>query len=132
MRWNPARTLIAVTVIFIVVGASLITIRNLDGDQTTSSFAAMNDPHVYSSFVPISNQPAPLLHRAQYMRPTRPDQSLSLSVGLQPRNQQELNDLALAVRNPKSSLYRHFLTPEQFKDRFAPTVDQVQQVKQFL
>lgn len=132
MRWNLVRTLVAVTIILVVVGASLVTIRNLGIDRTTSSFAAMNDPHVYSSFVPISNQPAPLLHRAQYMRPTRPDQPLSLSVGLQPRNQQELSDLAQAVRNPKSPLYRHFLTPEQFKARFAPTADQVQQVTQFL
>ena len=132
MRWNLVRTLVAVTIILVVVGASLVTIRNLGMDQTTRSFAAMNDPHALGSFVPISNQPAPLVHRAQYMRPTRPDQSLSLSVGLQPRNQQELSDLAQAVRNPQSPLYRHFLTPEQFKERFAPTADQVQQVVQFL
>src|SRR5579885_2623679 len=132
MRWNLVRTLVAVTIILAVVGASLVTVRNLGIDQTTRSFAAMNDPHALGSFVPISNQPAPLVHRAQYMRPTRPSQSLSLSVGLQPRNQQELSDLAQAVRNPRSPLYRHFLTPEQFKERFAPTADQVQQVVQFL
>jgi len=121
MRWNLVRTLVAVVVIFVVVGASLITVRNLGMEQTTSSFAAMNDLHAFGSFVPMSNQPVPLLRRAQYVRPTRPDQPLSLSIGLQPRNQQELTDLALAVRNPKSPLYHHFLTPGQFKERFAPT-----------
>lgn len=132
MRWNLVRTFVAVLVICVVGGTSLLATHHLAGDQATSAFAAMNDVSADGQFVPISDQAAPLVHRAQYVRPTRLDQPLALSLGLQPRNSQGLNDLAQAVRNPTSPLYRHFLTPEQFKDRFAPTADQVQQVTQFV
>ncbi|HEU5226552.1 MAG TPA: S53 family peptidase [Ktedonobacteraceae bacterium] len=132
MRWNPIRNLVAILIILIVVAASLVTIQNLSQTQASSSLAAMNDLHAYGSFVPMSNQAAPLVRQARYVRPTRSDQPLAITVGLQPRNLNDLNDLVLAVRNPASPLYRHFLTPAQFKERFAPTTDQVQQVTQFL
>ncbi|HEU5226737.1 MAG TPA: protease pro-enzyme activation domain-containing protein, partial [Ktedonobacteraceae bacterium] len=132
MQWKLARTFVAVMVMVVVVGASLLTTHRLGKDQATSAFATMNGLHAYGPFVPLSSQAAPLAHQAQYVRPTRLDQPLALTIGLQPRNQQELSDLVLAVRNPTSPLYRHFLTPEQFKERFAPAADQVQQVTQFL
>jgi len=40
--------------------------------------------------------------------------------------------LAQAVSNPRSSSYRHYLTPDQFRKQFAPTANQVAQVQSWL
>src|SRR5881398_474847 len=40
--------------------------------------------------------------------------------------------LARAVSNPKSKSYRHYLTPAQFRQQFAPTATQVAQVQSWL
>jgi subtilase family serine protease len=40
--------------------------------------------------------------------------------------------LARAVSNPRSSSYRHYLTPAQFRQQFAPTATQVAQVQSWL
>src|SRR5262245_43095281 len=40
--------------------------------------------------------------------------------------------LARAVSDPRSRSYRHYLTPDQFRARFAPTASQVAQVQSWL
>src|SRR5438132_8191029 len=40
--------------------------------------------------------------------------------------------LARAVSDPRSKSYRHYLTPAQFRQQFAPTGDQVAQVQSWL
>jgi subtilase family serine protease len=40
--------------------------------------------------------------------------------------------LAQAVSNPRSKSYRHYLTPAQFRQQFAPTASQVSQVQNWL
>ena len=40
--------------------------------------------------------------------------------------------LARAVSDPRSKSYRHYLTPAQFRQQFAPTADQVAQVQSWL
>jgi len=40
--------------------------------------------------------------------------------------------LARAVSDPRSSSYRHYLTPDQFRKQFAPTANQVAQVQSWL
>ena len=40
--------------------------------------------------------------------------------------------LAQAVSDPRSHSYRHYLTPAQFRQQFAPTADQVAQVQNWL
>jgi xanthomonalisin len=49
-------------------------------------------------------------------------------VSLNLRNVSELETLLEGLDNPHSPLYQQFLTPEQFKARFAPTDDQVKSV----
>ena len=48
------------------------------------------------------------------------------------RNPSGAEALALAVSNPRSSSYRHYLTPAQFRQQFAPTANQVAQVQSWL
>src|SRR5215468_9151113 len=40
--------------------------------------------------------------------------------------------LAQAVSDPRSRSYRHYLTPDQFRQQFAPTANQVAQVQSWL
>jgi len=47
-------------------------------------------------------------------------------------NQSGAEALARAVSNPRSSSYRHYLTPAQFRQQFAPTANQVAQVQTWL
>src|ERR1035437_2706614 len=53
---------------------------------------------------------------------TLPDsQRLNLAIGLPLRNQQELDTLLQQLCDPASSNYRHYLTTEEFTQRFGPT-----------
>src|SRR5436189_2547037 len=47
-------------------------------------------------------------------------------------NQSGAEALPQAVSNPRSSSYRHYLTPDQFRKQFAPTANQVAQVQSWL
>jgi len=46
---------------------------------------------------------------------------LNLAIGLPVRNQDELRTLLERLYDPASPQYRHYLTPEQFAERFGPT-----------
>jgi subtilase family serine protease len=48
-------------------------------------------------------------------------QRLNLAIGLPLRNQPELDNLLRQISDPTSPNYRHYLTPEQFTERFGPT-----------
>ena len=47
--------------------------------------------------------------------------NLHLVVGLPLRNKEDLNNLLQQIYDPASPNYRHYLTPEQFTERFGPT-----------
>ncbi|GAC1401993.1 MAG: hypothetical protein NVSMB49_17430 [Ktedonobacteraceae bacterium] len=81
---------------------------------------------------PINGQTVPLIGKAHLAGPTSGQQKLNLSVGLQMRNQQELDVLLANLNNPHSSLYHHYLTPQQFAAEFGPTATQQQQVVNYL
>jgi hypothetical protein len=56
---------------------------------------------------------------------------LELGIGLPPRNRQEMENLLQSVTDPKSPNYRHYLTPDQFTERFGPSVKDYQAVIDF-
>lgn len=80
----------------------------------------------------LSGQSVPLVSHATMLGAAGSQQQLSLSVGLQLRNRQELENLLSNLYDPRSPMYHHFLTPQQFDDEFGPTADQQQQVINFL
>ncbi|HLX40922.1 MAG TPA: protease pro-enzyme activation domain-containing protein, partial [Ktedonobacteraceae bacterium] len=80
----------------------------------------------------LQGQYVPLTAHAQLLGAANVQQQLNLSIGLQLRNQQELDNLLSDMYNPSSSMYHHFLTPQEFNDEFAPTPDQQQQVANYL
>ncbi|MFL5693279.1 MAG: protease pro-enzyme activation domain-containing protein, partial [Ktedonobacteraceae bacterium] len=82
--------------------------------------------------VALSGQSVPLIHQARLLHAADGDQQINLSVGLQVRNQAELDSLLQAIYDPHSAQYHQYVTPGQFKQLFAPTSEQVQQVVSFL
>lgn len=57
---------------------------------------------------------------------------VSFTVALPLRGGDAAERLAMAVADPTSGQYGHYLTPAQFNARFAPTADQVARVRAFL
>ena len=56
---------------------------------------------------------------------------LNLAIGLPLRNQAALSNLLQQIYDPASPNYRHYLTPEQFAERFGPTERDYQTVIAF-
>lgn len=54
-----------------------------------------------------------------------------LALGLPLRNTEELHALLAALQSPASPSYRHFLTPEEFTERFGPTEADYKAVEDF-
>lgn len=80
----------------------------------------------------LTGQTVPLVNHAQLLGATTGQQQLQLSIGLQMRNQQQLEGLLSGIYDPRSPLYHHFLTPQQFAAQFAPTQAEQQQVIDYL
>ena len=82
--------------------------------------------------VALNGQTVPLVSHATMVGAANSQQQLNLSVGLQLRNKQELESLLSNLYDPRSPMYHHFLTPQQFDAEFGPTADQQQQVISYL
>src|SRR5713226_942349 len=106
-------------VVVVVVGVSIFSLKMIVQDRQNQSIA-------------IPGQNVPLVSHAQLLGAANGQQQLNLSIGLQPRNQQELETLLRNLYDPRSSMYHHFLTSQEFTDEFGPTPDQQQQVADYL
>ncbi|HVB21630.1 MAG TPA: protease pro-enzyme activation domain-containing protein [Ktedonobacteraceae bacterium] len=111
--------LAVVIAVLVVASASVISVKLM-------AQAKQDQPFV------LQGQYVPLTAHAQVLGAANVQQQLNLSIGLQLRNQQELDNLLSEMYNPRSSLYHHFLTPQEFNDEFGPTPDQQQQVANYL
>ena len=60
-----------------------------------------------------------------------PDATLNLSLGLPLRNRGALSNLLAQIYDPSSQNYKHYLTPEQFTEHFAPTEKDYRDVIEF-
>lgn len=56
---------------------------------------------------------------------------LDLAIGLPLRNREELSNFLTQLYDPSSPGYRHFLTPQQFSERFGPTENDYQAILAF-
>lgn len=119
MQHSLMRKLAVAGVGLALIGASILSVALI-------ARARQNQPFV------LATQIAPLVSRAHLLGPAAAQQQLKLSVGLHLRNQQELANLLSELYNPRSPMYHHFLTPQQFLDEFSPTADQAQQVVDYL
>ncbi|HXL72644.1 MAG TPA: protease pro-enzyme activation domain-containing protein, partial [bacterium] len=78
-----------------------------------------------SGHVPIEAAQAPLIG-------DMPDSvKMNLAIGLPLRNPSELQDLLKKIYDPHSAQYHHFITPDEFTNRFGPTAQDYQSVLDF-
>src|SRR5436305_12771620 len=119
MQRSIVHKFVLATVVLVVIGVGVLSI----------SVIARARP---DARIPISGQTVPLIRKAKLIGSASGQQQLNLSIGLQGRNQQELADLLSNIYNPHSSLYHHFLTPQQFAAAFGTTAAQQQQVVDYL
>jgi subtilase family serine protease len=66
---------------------------------------------------------------ARVLGPLSPSSQLTVAVVLQPRDRAGLQEYATAVSTPGSSVYHHFLTVAEFRQRFGPTDAQIAAVE---
>ena len=119
MQRKIVRKLGLAFVVLVVVSISAFSIKLIA--------QARND-----QMVPVNGQTVPLVSHASLLGAANGGQQLNLSIGLQPRNAQELDNLLRDLYDPSSSLYHHFLTPQEFADEFGPTPDSQQQVVNYI
>lgn len=60
-----------------------------------------------------------------------PSSRLRLALGLPLRNQDQLEKLLSELADPSSANYRHYVTPEQFAERFGPSKEDYQALSAF-
>ncbi|GDY33820.1 S53 family peptidase [Gandjariella thermophila] len=82
--------------------------------------------------VPLAASVAPGLDLATRTGPESTVRPMSVAVSLKLRNQSELDALLGRITDPASADYGHYLTPEEFRDRFAPTAQQADVVAGYL
>lgn len=70
---------------------------------------------------PLAGSVPPAVARAHLLRRVAPQSHLSISLALRVRDQAELDRFTRALYDPRSPQYHHFLTPQQFAARFAPS-----------
>ena len=85
-----------------------------------------------TSRVVLSGEAVPGLARATHTGSLATSQKLDLEVSLAPRNQAQLAKFISEVSNPKSALYKHYLTVAQYAAEYGATDAQVQQVTSYL
>src|SRR5579884_290190 len=82
--------------------------------------------------VSLHGHTVPALAHAKPLRATDGAAALDLDVVLAPRDQAGLDALIAAQNDKHSPLYQHYLTPQQYLDRFGPTQATVDAVQAFL
>ena len=70
--------------------------------------------------------------QAQMVGTPSPSQVMNLDIVLPPRDREGLKALAAAVSDPQSPLFRQYITPEQFTERFGPTQADYDTVRSYM
>ena len=119
MRRHLVRNSLFLVIAALLVAGSLITVSLVARAQQDAR-------------VTLGGQNVPLIQRARLLQEADASQALNLSVGLRPNDPAALANLLRAIYTPGSSQYHRYLTSTEFKQLFAPTDDQMQQVVAFL
>jgi subtilase family serine protease len=69
--------------------------------------------------------------KAQLVGQLPASQRLSLAISLPLRNENGLNDLLQQIYDPQSSNYRHYLSVQEFTERFGPAAGDYESLRQF-
>jgi len=115
--------------------AGLISTSACSGGGSSTPAAPIGSLHIPSKAAPASSSgfayDATFIQKAQLIGPASFGR-LGLDVALPMRDARGLAANAVAVSDPKSASYRHFMTPEQIADRFgASAADQTAAITYF-
>ena len=102
---------------FLIPGFAALLFSFAANAQTTRQNLPGHIPKIVSHLAPIGR--------------LQPSRRLNLAVGLPLRNQTELDNFLTEVSDPTSLNYRHYLTPQQFTEKFGPTEQDYQTVENF-
>lgn len=80
----------------------------------------------------LSGQVPAWANSADYVGDANASDPIGFRVYLEWANASALESLATAVSDPASSSYRHYLTPQQFRQQFAPSQSSISAVKSWL
>lgn len=112
--------------LFLPLALSLcMTAHAQDAWVATRTHASLQNAGTQAFTLAMTHHP---LVEAERISPLELGNPMHVSVSLNLRNIAELETFLDDVNNPHSPQYQKFLTPEQFKARFAPTDDQVKAV----
>ncbi|MFD7903255.1 protease pro-enzyme activation domain-containing protein [Kitasatospora sp. NPDC059722] len=92
---------------------------------------AASTPHA-APRIELPNTVNPAVAHSEKKGDVPAEQQISVAVSLKLRNADELERFLAAVTTPGTPEYGHYLTPEQFNQRFGPTQAAVDQVKAYL
>lgn len=93
-------------------------------------FAALAPAH--AGWKTLPGHVPPVVSQLAPVGDVDPAQTMTLAIGLPLRDTNGLNNFLAQVYNPASQNYRHYLTPQQFTDRFGPTAQDYAAVMGFL
>jgi subtilase family serine protease len=116
LKCRPKHAALAAAVALVAVGASSISPARADPSGTSLQFSVMPPSQVGAEALGVTN----------------PSKSVHLDFVLKPRDESDLARFAHDVSTPGNKLYGHYLTPQEFKDRYGPTDDQVADVKAYV
>src|SRR5690242_14235122 len=114
----------SVLVVAVVSAEALLGSARAGQSSSAPSSAVANRQTLRGHVPAVVSQLAPL---GQVAASTR----LNLALGLPLRDPAGLSTFLRQISDPASPLYRHYLTPQQFADRFGPTEQDYQAVQDF-
>ncbi|GHO43369.1 S53 family peptidase [Ktedonospora formicarum] len=126
-KWSFPLALIAL----LLLVAAIIAAQVL-GSHLAASANGPNHGHELGQRTKLSGHMAPLLKKYKPMHASNGQQTLNLAISLNLRNSSELDALLAAQNNPHSPLYHHYLTSQEFAQRFSPTRQEVQRVTAYV
>ncbi|MGC0312312.1 protease pro-enzyme activation domain-containing protein [Kitasatospora acidiphila] len=112
--------------------AAAIALLPLSVASLGISSAQAATPNAAAPRVALPDTVAPAVAHSQKQGDVPATQQLTVAVGLKLRNSADLDAFLAQVSNPKSPQYGHYLTPQQFADRYAPTQADIDHVVKYL
>lgn len=135
----PIKVLGLLAVLTLFVPAGMADGTGFDGNSSAGlsqrSIAALSHQSGFSGEL-VSMRPQTnvdlLKRKAVRIGPHPANAQIELTVSLKLRNLNKLRHFLRNVQNPRSANFHHFLTPEQFTEKYGPTKKQVASVVAFL
>src|SRR5690349_2205975 len=100
--------------------------RKLDNFRWLVLFLAMGASAWAADRQVVNGHVPEIVNRLQPANRLSADTQVYLALGLPLRDQAGLGKLLQELYDPASPNYRHFLTPNQFTEKFGPTLDDYQ------